>query len=45
MEEIKKQTIKDRLLIYIDNLKIGQAKFEKVCGLSNGYGIIYFNLA
>ena len=31
------QTVKDRLLIYIKYLGIGQSKFEKLCGLSNGY--------
>ena len=31
------QTVKDRLLIYITYLGIGQSKFEKLCGLSNGY--------
>lgn len=31
------QTIKDRLLAYIKYLGIGQSKFEKLCGLSNGY--------
>lgn len=31
------QSVKDRLLIYIKYLGIGQSKFEKLCGLSNGY--------
>lgn len=31
------QTIKERLIHYIKYLKIGQAKFETKCGLSNGY--------
>jgi transcriptional regulator with XRE-family HTH domain len=31
------QTIKERLIAYIKYLGIGQAKFEKKCGLSNGY--------
>lgn len=31
------QNVKDRLLIYIKYLGIGQSKFEKLCGLSNGY--------
>ena len=31
------QTVKDRLLVYIKYLGIGQSKFEKLCGLSNGY--------
>lgn len=31
------QTIKDRLLEYIEYIGVGQAKFEKMCGLSNGY--------
>ena len=31
------QTVKDRLLAYIKYLGIGQSKFEKLCGLSNGY--------
>ena len=30
-------TIKDRLLMYIRHLGIGQRKFECNCGLSNGY--------
>ena len=30
-------TVKDRLLQFIANKGIGQAKFEKICGLSNGY--------
>lgn len=34
---IENQTIKDRLLVYIKYLGIGQAKFERQCGLSNGY--------
>lgn len=34
---IESQTIKDRLLLYIKHLGIGQAKFEKKCGLANGY--------
>lgn len=31
------QTIKERLLLFIAYLGIGQAKFEKRCGLANGY--------
>ena len=31
------QTIKERLLLFIAHLGIGQAKFEKKCGLANGY--------
>lgn len=31
------QTIKDRILLFINYLGIGQSKFEKSCGLSNGY--------
>lgn len=31
------QTIKDRLILWIKHLGIGQAKFEKQCGLANGY--------
>ena len=31
------QSVKERLLIYIKYLGIGQSKFEKQCGLSNGY--------
>ena len=33
----KNQSIKDRLLIFIAHLGIGQARFEKACNLSNGY--------
>lgn len=31
------QTVKQRLLMLIADLGIGQTKFEKICGLSNGY--------
>lgn len=31
------QTIKERLILYIKHLGIGQKKFEIKCGLSNGY--------
>lgn len=31
------QTAKDRLLLFINHLNIGQGKFEKSCGISNGY--------
>lgn len=31
------QTVKDRILLFINYLGIGQSKFEKSCGLSNGY--------
>lgn len=31
------QTIKDRVLLYINHLGIGVAQFERNCGLSNGY--------
>lgn len=31
------QTIKDRLILFIGSLNIGQGKFEKECGFSNGY--------
>lgn len=31
------QTIKERLILYIKFLGIGQGKFEAQCGLSNGY--------
>lgn len=31
------QTIKDRLISFIQYLKIGQRKFEHACGLANGY--------
>lgn len=31
------QTIKNRLLAFISYLGIGQGKFEKECGLANGY--------
>lgn len=31
------QTVKERLISYISFLGIGQGRFEKECGLSNGY--------
>ena len=31
------QTIKDRLILFIKHLGIGQTKFEARCGLANGY--------
>ena len=31
------QTAKDRLLIFLKAKRLGQTKFEKLCGLSNGY--------
>ena len=31
------QTVKERLKIFIKYLDIGQGKFEKTCGFSNGY--------
>ena len=31
------QTVKERLKIFIKYLDIGQGKFEKICGFSNGY--------
>lgn len=31
------QTVKERLISYIAFLGIGQGRFEKECGLSNGY--------
>lgn len=31
------QTIKERLLLYIKHLGIGQGKFESMCKLANGY--------
>lgn len=34
---IENQTVKERLLTFIKYLGIGQAKFERECGLSNGY--------
>ncbi len=34
---IENQTVKDRLVIYIKHLGIGQRKFEIKCGLANGY--------
>lgn len=37
METTENQTSKDRLLLFIEHLGIGQTKFEKLCGLSNGY--------
>lgn len=33
----EKQTVKDRLILFIKHLGIGQGRFEKDCGLSNGY--------
>ncbi len=29
--------VKDRLIIFIDSLELSQGKFEKECGISNGY--------
>ena len=34
---IENQTIKERLILFIKSLSIGQGKFEAKCGLSNGY--------
>lgn len=31
------QTVKGRLILFIRHLNIGQSKFEKQCGLANGY--------
>ena len=31
------ETVKQRLMMFKDYLGIGQAKFEKLAGLSNGY--------
>lgn len=31
------ETAKDRLLTFIGHIGIGQARFEAMCGLSNGY--------
>lgn len=31
------QTVKERLLSYLAHLGVGQTRFEKDCGLSNGY--------
>lgn len=31
------QTIKERLILFVKAKKIGQGKFETLCGLSNGY--------
>lgn len=31
------QTVKERLISFISYLDMGQGKFEKLCGLSNGY--------
>lgn len=37
METTENQTSKDRLLLFIKHLGIGQTKFEKECGISNAY--------
>ena len=34
---IDNQTVKARLILFIKSQGIGQGRFEKVCGLSNGY--------
>ena len=34
---VENQTVKERLIIYIKHLGIGQRKFEIKCGLANGY--------
>lgn len=37
METTENQTSKDRLLLFIKHLGIGQTKFEKECGIANAY--------
>lgn len=34
---VENQTVKERLILYIKYLGIGQRKFEVKCGLANGY--------
>ena len=31
------QTVKERLILFIKSLNLSQARFEKQCGLANGY--------
>ena len=33
----KNQTVKERLISYLSYLGVGQTRFEKDCGLANGY--------
>lgn len=34
---IMEQTVKERLITFLKAKRLGQTKFEKLCGLSNGY--------
>lgn len=34
---IENQSVKERLILFIGHLGVGQAKFEAKCGLANGY--------